>query len=33
MRQPFIDYALPLIQSEVTQTVVRGLPHHLRIQG
>lgn len=31
MNPEFIDYALPLIQSEVTQTMIRGLPMHLRV--
>ena len=31
MKPGFLDYALPLIQSEVTQTMVRGLPRHLRM--
>ena len=31
MKPAFLDYALPLIQSEVTQTMVRGLPQHLRL--
>ncbi len=31
MTPDFLDYALPLIQSEVTQTMVRGLPLHLRV--
>ena len=28
---PFLDYALPLIQGEPTQTIVRGMPGHLTL--
>ena len=32
MLQPFLDYAMPLVQAELTPIYVSGLPHHIYLE-